>query len=122
MKLAGPLSLSCRGTPEVAQDARHQPLEQARGDPPRCQRSTLAWVSAFTAEDDAPGRCGPRTREGKRKTRDHAAVRRASPRIVTVWRKREVTMEATRALTGPRIEVVDYAPDMRRCSIVKAGL
>ena len=82
----------------------------------------MAWVSVFTADDGAPGRCGPDTRVGKMKTRDHAAEWRASPRMVTAWRKREVKMDLTRALDGPRMEEADCALDMRRCSIMKVGL
>jgi hypothetical protein len=41
--------------------------------------------------------------------------------MVTAWRKREVTVEVTRALGGPGSDAADWALDVRRCSIVKVG-
>ena len=55
---------------------------------PRCQSTIMASVSALAAHDGDPALCGPRTRVGKRKTRDQANVRKASPRMVTTWRNR----------------------------------
>ena len=79
-------------------------LDASAMSSPRCQRSTLASAFALTAEEGAPGRCGPKTRVGKRKTRYKAAVRRASPRMVAALRKRDVTVEVTRVMDGPVID------------------
>jgi hypothetical protein len=61
-------------------------------------------------------------RVGKRKTRDQATDRRASPRMVTAWQNRDVNVELMRGQDGPGIDVEDCAPNVRRCSIVKEGL
>ena len=74
----------------------------------------MASVSAFTAEEGAPGRCGPRTSVGKRSTRDQAAVRKASPLIVTAWRNKEAAVEVTRSLAGPGMDAADWALEVRR--------
>ena len=73
LQLAGPLSLSCCGTPEVARDALQQPLQQARGDPPMpkiyprlglclhnrrwCPRAVRAKYQRGDEEDEGPCGC-----------------------------------------------------------------
>jgi hypothetical protein len=42
--------------------------------------------------------------------------------VINAWRKREVTVEVTRALDGPIMDPVDWDPDVRRYSIVQIGL
>jgi hypothetical protein len=44
------------------------------------------------------------------------------PRMVIVWRNREVDVVVTRALSGPGRDASDRAPKVRRCPTMKSGL
>ena len=84
-------------------------------------RSRREAISDLTAEEDALGFCGPRTRVGKRKSASHAASRKFSPRMSAALVKRSVATGSNAATHGCGIDTADRQPDSRMWGGVKSG-
>jgi hypothetical protein len=88
---------------------------------PLFHRSRREAISDLTAEEDAPGFCGPKTSVGNKNSASQAASRSASPRMSAALMKRSVATGGSATTQGFGIATADKHPDSRMWKGVKCG-
>ncbi len=88
---------------------------------PLFQRSKRAAISALTAEEEAPGFWGPRTKVGNKNMASHATFRRLSPVMFAALLKSSVSTGNRVGRLGLGTATADWHPDNFICSGVKSG-
>ncbi len=88
---------------------------------PLFQRSSRAATSVLTAEEEAPGFCGPKTRVGNRNNASHAASRNASPLMSAALLKSSVSIGSKAGILAFGIANANWQHDVFMCIGVKSG-